>query len=36
MAKELIRIRQLKCVVCDGKIESALARLGSVSCSHCR
>jgi hypothetical protein len=35
-AKELICIRQLKCVVCDGKIESALARLGSVSCSHCR
>jgi hypothetical protein len=36
MAKDMIRIRKLKCVVCGGAIESVLARFGSVSCSHCR
>jgi hypothetical protein len=33
---DLIRIAELDCVVCGGAIERVLARLGAVSCSHCR
>ena len=35
-ARDPVPSREVTCVACNGEIESALARLGSVSCSHCR